>query len=116
VAPGRAWGAGKILSETCFAAQNKTGRFIGTAFVARDLMRVVDALGEDGMLRYWGQLFSLKSYNKFPGIFQARILTSIPGISYGTVLGATVISMFPDRVDKVILDGVVNAHEYYHTL
>ena len=38
------------------------------------------------------------------------------GISYGTLLGATVISMFPDRVDKVILDGVVNAHEYYHGL
>ena len=29
--------------------------FIGTAFVARDLMSVVDALGEDGLLRFWGK-------------------------------------------------------------
>lgn len=22
--------------------------------------------------------------------------------------------MFPDKIDKAVLDGVVNAHEYYH--
>jgi hypothetical protein len=27
---------------------------LGTAFQARDLMQLVDALQEDGMLRYWG--------------------------------------------------------------
>lgn len=61
---------------------------MGTAFVARDMMQIVDALKEDGLLRYWG-------------------------VSYGTVLGATAVAMFPDRMDKVILDGVVNAEEYY---
>lgn len=35
------------------------------------------------------------------------------GISYGTVLGATLAAMFPEKVDKMIIDGVVNAHEYY---
>lgn len=35
--------------------QNVTGEFVGTAFVARDFMAVVDALGEDGLLRYWGE-------------------------------------------------------------
>ena len=51
-------------------------------------MQIVDALGEDGLLRYWG-------------------------FSYGTALGATVAAMFPDRMDKVILDGVLNVQEYY---
>jgi pimeloyl-ACP methyl ester carboxylesterase len=36
------------------------------------------------------------------------------GFSYGTTLGVTVAGMFPDRMDKVVLDGVVNSHEYYH--
>lgn len=36
------------------------------------------------------------------------------GISGGTTLGATAAALFPDRMDKVILDGVMNAHEYYH--
>ena len=50
-------------------------------------MSVVDALGEDGLLRYYG-------------------------VSAGTTLGNHLVSMFPDRIDKVILDGVVNPHEY----
>lgn len=33
----------------------KRGELIGTAFTARDMMRVLDALGEDGLLRYWGE-------------------------------------------------------------
>lgn len=43
-------------------------------------------------------------------VFHARLV----GLSYGTTLGATVTAMFPDRVDKVILDAVQNPHEYYH--
>jgi pimeloyl-ACP methyl ester carboxylesterase len=41
-------------------------------------------------------------------------LDGAAGFSYGTTLGATLVAMFPDKVDKVILDGVQNPHEYYH--
>lgn len=34
-------------------------------------------------------------------------------ISYGTVIGTTFASMFPDRVGRMILDGVMNAEQYY---
>lgn len=40
---------------------NHNPEFIGTAFVARDLMSVVDALDEDGLLRFWGE-FELALY------------------------------------------------------
>ncbi|KAF4976002.1 hypothetical protein F66182_17518, partial [Fusarium sp. NRRL 66182] len=53
-------------------------------------MSIADSVGEDGLLRYWG-------------------------FSYGTTLGATLVAMFPDKVDKVILDGVQNPHQYYHS-
>jgi hypothetical protein len=56
VAEGRLWGGTKILADNCYAAQNKTGNLVGTAFVARDMMKIVDALGEDGLLRYWGNI------------------------------------------------------------
>ncbi|KAE8370309.1 TAP-like protein-domain-containing protein [Aspergillus caelatus] len=76
-----------VFADTCYAAQNETGQFMTSAFAARDYMRVIDALGEDGLLRYWG-------------------------LSYGTVLGATIAAMFPDRIGRVVLDGVANPHEY----
>lgn len=43
----------------------------------------------------------------------ARLRTT--GFSYGTTLGATVAAMFPDRIDKMVLDGVQNPHDYYHS-
>ncbi|GME23738.1 Nedd8-like protein [Neofusicoccum parvum] len=86
--PGRLWALTEVLADSCQENNKEIGEVIGTAFVARDMMRIVDALGEDGLLRYIGY-------------------------SYGSVLGATVASMFPDRMDRVILDGVVNLHEYY---
>ncbi|RHZ44268.1 uncharacterized protein CDV56_101295 [Aspergillus thermomutatus] len=36
------------------------------------------------------------------------------GFSYGTVIGSTFASMFPDGVGRMILDGVVNAEQYYN--
>ncbi|KAK2612661.1 hypothetical protein QQS21_001278 [Conoideocrella luteorostrata] len=83
------WKRATVNSDMCYEAHKKTQPFVGTAFVARDLISVVDALGEDGMLRYWG-------------------------FSYGTTLGATVAAMFPDRIDKLVIDGVQNPHQYYH--
>ncbi|KAI2603733.1 alpha/beta-hydrolase [Hypoxylon sp. NC1633] len=85
----RQWAWAYTLADTCLKTQNRTGSLISSAFVARDMMQIVDALGEDGMLRYWG-------------------------FSYGTTLGATTAAMFPDRVERMILDGVQNPHEYYH--
>ncbi|KXX73109.1 Tripeptidyl aminopeptidase [Madurella mycetomatis] len=81
------------ISNICYEKNkdNERGGLIGTAFVARDLISVVDALGEDGMLRFWG-------------------------LSYGSLLGATVAAMFPSRIDRLVLDGVVNGRNYYHRL
>lgn len=50
------WARGEADNNICRVQGNgdKTAELIGTAFVARDMMHIVDALGEDGMLRYWG--------------------------------------------------------------
>ncbi|KAI1435990.1 Alpha/Beta hydrolase protein [Xylaria sp. CBS 124048] len=38
------------------------------------------------------------------------------GFSYGTLLGATFASMFPDQVGRVVLDGVVHADRYVNPM
>ncbi|KAH7126338.1 TAP-like protein-domain-containing protein [Dactylonectria estremocensis] len=85
---GRIEAEAENFSQTCYHTQSETGELIGTAFVAKDMIRIVDALDEDGMLQFWG-------------------------VSYSTLLGATAAAMFPERMDKVILDGGVNPFEYY---
>lgn len=87
-APGQVWASQTTFATNCLLNAKDTGNLIGTAFVARDMMQIVNALNEDGLLRYWG-------------------------FSYGTALGMTVAAMFPNRIDKIVLDGVLNPYEYY---
>ncbi|KAL4259934.1 Serine protease/Carboxylesterase S33 [Pleurotus pulmonarius] len=61
-----------------------------TESTARDMLRIVEAHGRKN-IQYWG-------------------------FSYGTVLGATFASLFPDRIDRLVLDGVVDAENYFATL
>ncbi|KAF4602732.1 hypothetical protein EYR40_005949 [Pleurotus pulmonarius] len=61
-----------------------------TENTARDMLKIVEAHGQRN-IQYWG-------------------------FSYGTVLGATFASLFPGRIDRLVLDGVVDAEDYYATL
>ena len=102
----------KIMGNICGEKMKDIGGLVGTSFVARDMMQIVDALEEDGKLRYWGKYCLYKSNHTFE--YRCVFAHILVGISYGTVLGAVVADMFPDRMDSLILDGVVNGHLYYY--
>lgn len=81
-----------IQSDACAGAEYKMqNELIGTAYVARDIKSIANALGEDGLIRYLGY-------------------------SYGTLLGATTAAMFPRSIDRMVLDGNINPTDYYRGL
>ncbi|KAK1975686.1 hypothetical protein LZ30DRAFT_538543, partial [Colletotrichum cereale] len=77
------------FADKCHERNKETGGLVGSAFVTRDMMKITDALGEDGLLRFWGG-------------------------SYGTLLGQMVTVMLPERIDRMVFEGNINPHEYYH--
>jgi hypothetical protein len=52
---GQAWAVKGSLAWACAKTLGNNATLLGTAFVARDMMRIVEGLGEDGLLHYWGK-------------------------------------------------------------
>ncbi|KAF9448840.1 hypothetical protein P691DRAFT_813496 [Macrolepiota fuliginosa MF-IS2] len=74
-------------------ALENAGEWLGnvnTEQTAYDMLSIVKAHGREKLM-YWG-------------------------FSYGTVLGSTFAALFPDKVERLVLDGVVDAENYYATL
>lgn len=55
-AAGQLWVEGTIVSQVCYDQLREYGDLVGMAYTARDMNEIVDALEEDGMLKYWGEL------------------------------------------------------------
>ncbi|EJD51026.1 alpha/beta-hydrolase [Auricularia subglabra TFB-10046 SS5] len=62
------------------------GRFMDTATVATDMLHIVEKMGQD-KLKYYG-------------------------ISYGTALGQYFAALYPDRIGRMVLDGVAEGQNW----
>lgn len=92
------WYSGSIYGDWCNDAVERDsphGYYITTPAVARDLLTFIEA---NAVLA--GQPPSDAKLWAYGG-------------SYGTVTGATFASLFPDRVGRMVLDGLVDADHYY---
>ncbi|PMD59534.1 alpha/beta-hydrolase [Hyaloscypha bicolor E] len=99
-------------------------RHIDTPSVARDMVSIIDAWDawtdglEDEAFDADGKSESLAARAEQVVDDQDSVSLDTKGklvywgFSYGTLLGATFASMFPDRVGRVILDGVIDADHY----
>jgi pimeloyl-ACP methyl ester carboxylesterase len=85
----KAWDDATLFVDACAETEGnkEIASFLSTAFHVRDLANVVDALGEDDMLRFWGR-------------------------SYGTVVGQTFAAMFPEKIGRMMLDSVLRFDDY----
>lgn len=91
---------GKVLGERCAqrsGAESDAGPHMSTAVNARDLVSIVDAYARTSESSDAAKNTSLLNFYAF---------------SYGTVVGQTFASMFPERVGNAVLDGIVNPEKY----
>lgn len=84
------WARAAGFSMACEQSHSGSGflEHIGTASHARDMLEILDQMGED-KLQYWG-------------------------FSYGTILGGTFAAMYPDKVGRLVSDGNVDYEEWYN--
>ncbi|PIL33855.1 hypothetical protein GSI_03561 [Ganoderma sinense ZZ0214-1] len=83
----------RVIGERCAESdggEEGIARFMSTASVATDMLKITEKLGQE-KLHYWG-------------------------FSYGTILGQYFAAMYPDKVGRVIIDGVFDADNYRTSL
>ena len=93
-----AWAQAGAFGDWCtrvHGGANDSSKYVNTVATAEDMLYYTEVLAEsNGEDRNSSQLYYY-------------------GASYGTVLGATFASLFPDRIGRMILDGVVDSEDYY---
>ncbi|KAJ7921954.1 Alpha/Beta hydrolase protein [Mycena leptocephala] len=84
----QAWGRAHLLGA--IAAQRDASqilKYLTTDNVARDMLQITQKFGFEKLQYY--------------------------GISYGSVLGATFAAMFPDKVERILIDGVLDPDAWF---
>ncbi|KAK7032351.1 hypothetical protein VNI00_013099 [Paramarasmius palmivorus] len=81
------WAASKITGQLAAERAGDVFPHIQTDHTARDMLSITEAYGRE-KIQYWG-------------------------FSYGTALGATFAAIFPDKIERMVLDGLVNIQDYY---
>ncbi|KAF9266662.1 alpha/beta-hydrolase [Marasmius fiardii PR-910] len=81
------WARNKLTGRLAAERDHNVIAHINTDHTARDMLRITEAHGRE-KLKYWG-------------------------FSYGSVLGSTFAAMFPGKVDRLVIDGVVDVSSYY---
>jgi len=110
-------------SFTDLCAQSEVGKFddgtnmrqfVSTALTAQDMVAIIDALQEETDIPASSHEDHPASQTVLASVKKPALL-NYWGFSYGTYLGNTFASLFPDRVGRMVLDGNVDPQDYTAT-
>lgn len=106
----------KLHSQICSADVANVAQFMSTAQVVHDMVEIIERHGEWRSRRAYKLISATKCADEAaiartawrPGHEKLQYW----GISYGTIVGQMFASMRPERVGRMLLDGVVDAEDY----
>ncbi|KAK8141954.1 hypothetical protein G3M48_009577 [Beauveria asiatica] len=108
-----------IKGNRCEEFNGDLLRYVGTTSVARDMLAVVEKIDEynakhskRGKKPERGSQMPLHSSSGAEKAKTGPPRLQYLGFSYGTVLGNYFASMFPERIGRVLLDGVADIDDY----
>ncbi|KAK0935492.1 hypothetical protein LTR29_012965 [Friedmanniomyces endolithicus] len=117
---GRLWAMSIARSQSCSLplsdGEPDIRKYVTTASVARDMLEIIERHGE------WREKEARRLLGCVTSVPSTLLYKSSEekiqywGFSYGTYLGNTFAAMFPDRVGRLIVDGVVDAYDYKKSL
>ncbi|KAH9832382.1 TAP-like protein [Teratosphaeria destructans] len=135
---GRLWSMGVARGKSCALpaadGEQDIRKYATTASVARDMLELVERHGrwrEQQALELLSSAEKSCHSKRLSIMPQVKPITDVPyqlrykpgeerlqywGFSYGTYLGNTFAAMFPERVHRIVVDGVVDAYNYKKTL
>ena len=132
---GRIWSMAAAYSGSCTLPRTDRlpdiKQYVSTASVARDMLEIVERHGEWREKEAKGLREQHKNCQARESRKRATTPVDIPevykykageekinylGFSYGTYLGNTFAAMYPDRINRLVVDGVVDAYDYKKTL
>ncbi|KAF4552194.1 Hypothetical protein D9617_11g010430 [Elsinoe fawcettii] len=103
---GRLWAMSQAQGGHCSKVdEDNIQYFVTTASVARDMLELTEASAR------W-RARELKKLGSNMVIKPEETNLLYWGFSYGSYLGNSYAAMFPDRVERLIVDGVVDADDY----
>ena len=115
-------GLAELAGGRCDVANGELLKYVGTTSVARDMLAVVEKIDEYNK-KQKKKKTAKKETNAVEGDAQLELRSvgsdkdDLPrlqylGFSYGTVLGNYFASMFPERIGRILLDGVCDIDDY----
>ncbi|KAJ6606096.1 Alpha/Beta hydrolase protein [Mycena vulgaris] len=82
------WARAQLLGQLAVNRNTHNAtQYMTTDNAARDMLRITEAFGFK-KLQYWG-------------------------VSYGSVLGSTFAAMFPDKIERIVVDGVLDMEAWF---
>lgn len=126
------WARAQSLGSGCSDQDSEIIHHMNTPTVVADMVQIIERHGEwrsqqakylintfdwEGSMAYLPleHPYSLNSILERTQYHKGQERLSYWGFSYGTVLGSTFAALEPDRVGRVIIDGVCDTTDYYET-